>query len=385
MPNTITDLIPFAYAALDIVARETIGMIPSVRRDASADRVAENQQLVIPITQARAAEDIAPGINPGMVPTQTIDNVKVEINKFRAVPFTWTGEEIASLNQGPGHMAIEDHEITQAFRTLTNEIETDLVGLSRDAGSSLDLGHEVFATKDDLSDAALARKELMDNGCPMSSLRFVMNTTTGANLRGKQPTLFRMNESGGDEDFLRRGLLTRDLFGFAFGESDKIVAHTPGTAAAHAVDLAAGYPVGATTIHVDSGTTPIINKGDIIRFASQTQEYVVAEDFNAAEGDIKIAKPGLRLPIADDNAITYVGAYTPSIAFRSSAMVLACRLPIVPPDGDAAIMSEIIEDPYTGLSFELRAYPQYRQLRYEVAIAWGVKTVKPEFICLLHS
>ena len=45
MANTLTNLIPDAYAALDVVSRELTGAIPGVQRDASADRLATNQTL----------------------------------------------------------------------------------------------------------------------------------------------------------------------------------------------------------------------------------------------------------------------------------------------------------------------------------------------------
>ena len=38
MANTLTNLIPDLYTALDVVSRELVGMIPGVTRDASGDR-----------------------------------------------------------------------------------------------------------------------------------------------------------------------------------------------------------------------------------------------------------------------------------------------------------------------------------------------------------
>jgi hypothetical protein len=42
-----------------------------------------------------------------------------------------------------------------------------------------------------------------------------------------------------------------------------------------------------------------------------------------------------------------------------------------------------ITDPVTGLSLELSVYLQYRQIQYELAIAWGAQGVKQENIALL--
>lgn len=84
MPNTITSLIPDAYAALDVVSRELVGFIPSVNRDPSADRVALNQTLRSPRTQANSAgRNVSPAMALPAEASQTIDNVGVTITKVR--------------------------------------------------------------------------------------------------------------------------------------------------------------------------------------------------------------------------------------------------------------------------------------------------------------
>ena len=55
MANTLTSLIPDLYAALNVVSRELVGFIPAVARDSTADRVATNQTLRVPISPANAA------------------------------------------------------------------------------------------------------------------------------------------------------------------------------------------------------------------------------------------------------------------------------------------------------------------------------------------
>jgi hypothetical protein len=42
-----------------------------------------------------------------------------------------------------------------------------------------------------------------------------------------------------------------------------------------------------------------------------------------------------------------------------------------------------VQDPITGMSFEVSLYRQYRQVKYEVSCAWGTASVKDEHIGIL--
>src|SRR5262249_53854906 len=129
MANTLTNLIPTVYAALDIVSRELTGLIPAVTIDANVARAAVGQSVLVPLAPAAAAEDITPGQLPPDTGDQVIGNTPIVITKSRAVPFRWTGEEVRGINTGPGLNAVKNGQIAQAFRTLANEMESDLAGL----------------------------------------------------------------------------------------------------------------------------------------------------------------------------------------------------------------------------------------------------------------
>ena len=60
MANTLTNLIPDITEGLDVVSREMVGMIPAVRTDTSADRVAIGQNLIIPITPTASSANNTP-------------------------------------------------------------------------------------------------------------------------------------------------------------------------------------------------------------------------------------------------------------------------------------------------------------------------------------
>lgn len=383
MANTLTDLVPFAYRALNVVSRELVGIIPAVTRDPVVERAAVGQKVKSHVAPAASAGDITPGVTPPDDGNQTIGNVEIEITKARRVPFRWNGEEEAGLNNGgAGALSVQEDQIAQAMRTLVNEIEADLAALhiyaSRAYGTA---AATPFGTAGDYTDASNALKILKDNGCPQSDLHMVINTAAGANFLGKQGG--KANEAGTDR-MLRQGVLL-DVHGMAIRESHQINTNTAGTAAS-ATTNAAGYAVGATVITLASAGTGTLVAGDVITFAGDSNKYVVASgDADVSNGGtITLAAPGLRVAMsAATKAITVVAAAARNMVFRRSAIVLAQRLPFLPKGGDLARDRTTIQDPISGLVFELAMYPQYRQMQYEISCAWGQKVVKPEHFGLL--
>lgn len=381
MANTLTDLIPDAYAALDVVSRELVGLIPAVTRDASTERAAVGQEVISPVAPPSTALDITPGVTPPDDGDQTIGNVKTKITRARRIPIRWNGEQQRGLNNGgAGYRTILGDQLEQAFRTLTNEAEADLAALYKFASRSYGGTAIPFATAGDYTDASNTLKILLDNGATSTDRHLIIGTGPGANLRGKQGG--KANEAGTDT-ILRQGVLL-DVHGFAIRESAQIKTHTSGTSAT-AVTTAAAAAVGATSIPLKAAGTGTIEAGDSITFADDPNTYVVVTGAAAVSGaTIVIAAPGLRVAkAAAEKAITIVGTAPRSMAFTRNAIVLAHRLPARPEEGDLATDVTTVTDPHSGLSFEIAQYKQYRQIQYEVSAAWGVNAVKPEHMALL--
>jgi hypothetical protein len=382
MANTLTNLIPDVYSALDVVSRELTGLIPAVTRDPSSDRAAVGQTVRSIVAPAASATDITPAVTPPDDGDQTIGNVAIQITKARRVPFRWNGEQTLGVNNGgPGWSTIQRDQIAQSIRTLVNEMENDLAGLYVNASRSYGAGGTIpFGTAGDYTDASFARKIIVDNGGPQSDLQLVINTGAGANLRGKQADVNR----AGTDTLLRQGVLL-DIHGFAIRESAQIRTHTKGTGAS-ATTNTAGYAIGATTITLASAGTGTIVAGDSITFAGDSNQYVVVTgDADVSNGGtVVIAGPGLRQAIpASATNITVTATGPRNMAFPRSAIVLATRAPALPDGGDSAVDRTLITDPVSGMTFELAMYAQYRQMQYEISAAWGVKTIKTEHLALL--
>lgn len=382
MANTLTGLIPDIYAALDVVSRELVGFIPAVARDSRADRVAQNQTLRIPISPANAAGgNITPAMSIPAAADQTIANATLTITKQRFFPFSWQGEEEKAVDYGPGFLTLKQYQIAQAIRAAVNEVETDVLnaaykGASRAYGTA---GTTPFPTAADLTDVSNTLKILDDNGAPLSDRHLILNTTSVAQLRGKQSGLFRVNEAG-TADLLRRGVIG-DLMSFGLGTSGQITTVTKGTGTAYTT-TAAGFPIGTTSIPLITGSGTIL-AGDVITIAGDTNKYVVTTGI-AAPGTIVIGAPGVRQAIpASAQAITVGNNFTPNLGFSRNAILLATRLPNLPEMGDLATDRMTVTDPVSGLSFEFACYPGFRMNVYHVSLCWGVTAIKPEHIAIL--
>lgn len=381
--NTLTNLFPDLYAGLDVVSRELVGFIPSVRRDATAERAAVGENVRYTITPPATNGDVTPAMQIPEPTDKVIGNDFITITKARQNSFGFVGEEQRGLNNGPGYLSVQGDLFAQGVRALVNEMEADLAlaakfGCSRAYGTA---GTTPFASG--VGDSAQIRKILDDNGAPPTGRSCVISTSTGANLR-TNTQLTKANEAG-DTMTLRQGELM-ELSGISFKESGQAASHTKGTNNGSASTNNAGYAVGATTITLASAGTGTIVAGDVITFAGDTNKYlVVTGDADVSNGgSITIAAPGLRQAIpAANTVITTGGSYTANVAFSQNAMVLATRAPELPQEGDLALDRKLLTDPRSGITLEVSLYPGYRKIRAEVAMAWGWKVVKSEHMALL--
>lgn len=374
MANTLTGLIPTLYQAADTVSRELTGMIPAVFINATAEQAAVNQTITYPVAPVSSAADIIPASLPPDTGDQVIAPQSMTITKARAVPVRWTGEEIRGI--GVLYQQLLQNQFTQAMRALVNEVETDLCGLytgaSRAYGTA---GSTPFATAGDFSDAAQVRKILADNGAPLTDLHLVISTSAGANIRGKQAQVYMQ----GDSSLLRQGVIL-DMHGLQIRESAQVANVTKGTGASYVTSGSTAIKTTAVTLATGTGT---VNAGDVVTFAVDTANKYVVGAGVAAPGIITLNNPGVLTTIPTANAMTIGANYSANLCFDRNAIHLIARTPTMPVGGDDADDVTTITDPRSGLTFQVALYREYRRIRYEVGLAWGVKVVKPSHVAIL--
>ena len=379
MANVLTDLAADIYKAADVVGRELVGFIPASTINADgSERAAKGDVVRASFTREATAVDVSESMTIPEGTDQTVDNKTLTISNARAVQIPYTGEDVLHLNNGIGFETVYGDQIAQAMRTLTNEMEQDLweeayTNSSRAFGTA---GTTPFGSN--FSEIAEIRQILVDNGMPQNDgqVSLVLNTLAGTNLR-QLAQLQQANTAGGT-DLLRQGVLL-DLQGLGIRESAQVGIHTKGTGTSYLLNDASSA-IGDTVIDADGGSGTII-AGDIVTFAGTSTKYVVNTALSG--GSFTIGGTGLLAAEADNDAITVGNNYTANIAFHRRALELAVRAPAVPQGGDMADDAMTVQDPVSGLVFEVRVYKGYRKTMIEVAASWGVKAWKSDFIATL--
>jgi len=380
MANVLTDLAADIYKAADIVGREQVGFVPSVLINAGSERAAQGDTVRSHFTRAATVNtSYSPAMTIPEGDDQTVDNKTMTIDKAANVQIPWTGEDIRHVNNGSGYETIYGDQIAQAMRGIVNQIETDVAteaytNASRAVGSA---GTTPFGSNHDV--IAEARQVLVDNGMPEDGqATLVLNSAAGTLMRNLAQ-LQKANEAGSDQ-LLRRGTLL-DLQGLMIKESRQVQSHTKGTATG--LDAAGGEPIGETSIALDGGDGGTLLSGDVVTFAGDSNNYVVNTGFTAASGTAIIGGPGLQETLADAAEMTIGDSYAANVAFHRNAIELAARAPDQPFGGDAAVDRMTVQDPISGLIFEVAVYKGYGKMMIDVTTLYGVKAWKPDFIATL--
>ena len=379
MPNVLTNLAGDIFRAADIVGREQVGFIPSVTINSTESvRAAKGDTIRSAYTRQAV---VAESYNPSMAlpePTyQTVDSKTFSINNYAEVDIPFTGEDIQHLRNGAGFETVYGDQIAQAMRSITNKIE-QYIGVTAKNGANRAFGTAATTPfGSNFNEVAELRKILVDSGMPLDGrATLVINSTAGVKLRNLAQ-LQKANEAGGSQ-LLRQGELL-DLQGLMFKESAGVASHTKGTGASYITN--GTFAVGATSIAIDGGTGTVL-AGDVVTFAGDTNKYVVASAL--AAGSLVLAGTGLRQSLADGVAMTVGAAYTGNIAFHQAAIELVCR----PVAGrgvgqDAAIDSMTVQDPVSGLVYDVAVYAGNMMKNIKVSCLYDAKVWKPEFVATL--
>jgi len=383
MAVNLNSLFPDLYAALNTVSREMTGFIPAVQRDTDVERAAQGQSVEVPVVGEESSNTISPSTTPPAGSQTNAATRPVTLDNAESVRMEFSGEEIRGLqtqdlsNAEDPYADIRQQRIAQAYRDLVSQIEGDLVTEAQKSSRAYgNAGTTPFATKDNLDNNAGVSQILDENGAPASDRQIVVDSNAMFNLRGTQTGILqRANEAGTDEA-LREGEFGQ-IQGMALRHTQQSETHTEGSLDSATAD---SNSAGDTDVSV-SATNLNLKQGDVINIAGDDSQYVVAQDTTSSP--IPIREPGLQFSTSGSESVTLEGDYRVNAGFHRGAMQLATRAPAVPPEGDMAEDRTVVQDPLTGLAFEVAIYPGYKQVMYDLGIVWGAAATKEEHMALL--
>ena len=376
------------YVAADVVGRELNGFIPSVTMNASSAQASKGDTIKAAFTRAASAADIVERMDMQEADNSvTVDSKSLTLSKARRVQIPLGGEDTRQLQNTGQYASVYGDLITQGMRTLANEIEVEIAtalkqGAFYATGTQGTTPFVVGSNESGVEELLKARRVLVDSGMPTDDVSAVLNTTAGANIRSNLKLL--------DQGFSNTGALREQgilipIAGIDLRESGNITSHTKG--AMTGADVNASEPVGETTIAFDGGTvnTTGITAGDVVTFGNEgggtadTTKYVVGTGSTSTSGTI-VLNGGLKQARVASDEITVGGTYLPSFVFHRAACELAMRAPAMPLGGDMASESITVQDPHSGLVFQVSTYRGYHKSLIEVAAVFGVKVWKGDFV-----
>lgn len=375
MANVFTAIAPVLYSAAQEVSNEPFGLISAIDTRFDDKGVAIGDSVSVPVAPTLSASAYTPAMTTTAGSDATATAVAVQITNNSQVSWHLTGEQMTSLrNGGDNFNEWVRQMVAQGMRTLRNEAEsaawTEVYQSSSRAYGTA--GTTPFASN--LAALTNARKILQDNGAPLADLQFVCDSSAGLNLRNLG--IIQQADQAGTAEERRNGVLLRQ-FGFAIRESAAVSTHTKGDGALYDTDLVAGWSVGDTSIHVDTGTGAIL-AGDVITFAGDTNKYVVNTGFAGdGDGDIVLGRPGLQAALADGVDVTIGNTYTANLAFERNAVVGVMRPPLIPP---SPVISQMPISDGRGMTYLLVEVVGDGMITWRLHLASGFKVVQEEHV-----
>lgn len=378
MANTLSVYNPQFYANEGLLAlMKGLGMATRVHRGYDKEPKQRGEYINIPIPSTFTAQDA-----PSTAQDITASSVAIQLAHWKEVKFGLTDKELTFT----GEQIVNDHIMPAAY-ALADDIDQKLCALYKDIPWYGD-----FTSTATVADILNARKILFTNRVDVSDpsrLHFMVDGTIESELLGL--SAFTQHQGSGDQGTaaqLRGAIGTR--FGFNFFANQNVQSHTSATVAdlAGAVNNAAGYAAGSTSMAVDGiSASAVLAVGDIVVITGQTsQQYVltaVPTIDGTGAGTISFA-PALTAAVVDNQVVTFVlsggsgATKSQALAFHRNAFALAMAPLSTMGDGKGAEIA-VAYDPITNLTLRSRIYylPDSSAMRVALDVLYGIKTLNP--------
>lgn len=332
--------------------------------DTLASEQGDTVQVRLPPTIATNA--VTPGATPPATADTTLTTTPVALDQWTEAPFYMTDKDMVEVVDG----AIPDCA-DSAMVALVEAIDTYILAQMNE-GAGVATGTAAVAPFATTALALTPNKLLNDHKVARTNRHVVFDAA--AELNALSLNAFSDSQFTGDVTAMIDGAFTGNRrIGSQWWLDQNVASHVAGAGAGYLTN--GETSVGATSITVDTGTGAL-KAGDVITFAADTvNKYVVSADYAGGAGTITINSPGIKVTIPDNNAMTVVGDHVANVAFAKESMVFASR-PFQ--SSSAAIASQVISDPISGLALRLEVTREHKRDRWSIDALYGGKVVRPD-------
>ena len=362
MANTITDVVPKLVGLMLPKLRANSIMPRLVNRDFDTLGAQPGSSIDVPLPPTIATVDVTAANTPPATSDITLSTVNVPLSSWKEAPFYMTDKDLLEVQQDklPG---VVESALSSIIETIDAQILTQA---SLGAGMGDDQTGGIFGTIDEVTTPG---KLLNKNKVARQNRSCVFNADAEAALLAR-------------EQFTSSDYQTAfPIEAGEFGPSPKMGAqwymdqnvadHTKGTMTGVVTNNGA-LSIGDTTVTlagVGSGTT--IVAGDLIKVGNFF--YGVATG-RTGSGDITLNQ-GLIEDVATGQSVELADSHAANVMFARDAIVFVSR-PFQA--SNAAIASQTISDPISGLSLRLEVTREHKRDRWSIDALYGTKVVRPQ-------
>lgn len=398
MANNLNPFILQLMAQSLLALRANLPILSYLNTTYSDQAGTRGSVIDVPIPSALAANDVTPGITAPATQDLNPTTYPITLDKWKEVPFTLTEKEAREI-QAHSMPATMSEAISTLSEAIADSVYSNYVEIYSVTGDPAKIAFEDGTN----AEAAAMRKILTKQRAPSSngSRYAIVSPDVTAEMAGVDT--FSRADASGDPEVVARGAIAR-AHGFMWDEDQVMPVHTAGTAGGTGADTVVNgaHSAGATIVSITVGATnPLdLNRGDILTFAGDTQQYAVLANTGsvspAGTASVSIS-PALKTALAGGEVVTCfsdgvdyevnLGAHRDCMAFASSRMDSVELLSALGLSGaSGGPMIDVTQvDPVTNLVLRLTVVYQSYQYRIAYSALWGTGVPRPEFGTRLAS
>jgi hypothetical protein len=335
-----------------------------VNRDFDTLGAQPGSSIDVPIPPSITTSAVTANYIPPSTSDITLSTVNVPLSSWNEAPFYMTDKDLLEVENDklPG-------VVDAALASIIETIDSDILEAAQNGhGLADDQGGSVFNA---IADVTTPQKLLNKNKVARGNRYCVFQEDAEANLLALEQ--FTSGDYVTGFPFESGDTSLTPKMGMAWVMDQNVQTHTTGTddGAYVTTDVAA---IGDKTVDVGTGTGTIL-AGDTVTIGSYN--YGVASGVSGAgtitlnQGLLEAVGSGDTVVTVDRGGNSNIG----NVAFHRDSVVFVSR-PFQA--SNAAIASQTISDPISGLSLRLEVTREHKRDRWSIDALYGTKVVRPE-------